>query len=298
MHHTAAHDDRQPYRISLLQTLDGEWIKLPLVILKDVGPAVQTLGGLLKVTNRETFTAVETIAGKARLPVATVRKHLLTLHNHGWIDHKGRQQSRRGYPRRTATIAITKQTKQGLEPWGFLPWWACCSIGKIGRLPWCSQAVLSVIMARLCSLKAVAKDQLDIDFTDDGSDDIEAEPDSPDFEAEAQRCALAAAENILAELENYIGDMEERFRFSLDWLAEQTGLSRDSIIRAKRLLHTWGVVNWTGDHQFDKRGHPIKLGRATHTDVLMPSWAFRVVVTPADPGRCTLAFYPGSKSGQ
>ena len=48
--------------ISLLESLDGEWIKLPLAVMQDVGPAVQTLGGVLKVTNKETYVAVVEIA--------------------------------------------------------------------------------------------------------------------------------------------------------------------------------------------------------------------------------------------
>ncbi len=37
--------------ISLLASLNGEWLKLPLSIMRDVGPAVQTLGGILREAN-------------------------------------------------------------------------------------------------------------------------------------------------------------------------------------------------------------------------------------------------------
>ncbi|NLF06867.1 MAG: hypothetical protein GX594_02675, partial [Pirellulaceae bacterium] len=39
-----------PQEISLLESLDGEWIKLPLEVMRDIGPAAQTLGGILKMT--------------------------------------------------------------------------------------------------------------------------------------------------------------------------------------------------------------------------------------------------------
>ena len=51
-----------PKYVSLVDSLSSEWLKLPLVIMQDVGPAVKTLGGLLNITNRETFSPVEEIA--------------------------------------------------------------------------------------------------------------------------------------------------------------------------------------------------------------------------------------------
>ena len=196
--------------ISLL-SLDGEWIKLPLAVMQDVGPAVQTLGGILKMTNRETYASVASIAEKARLPEATVRKHLVSLDREGWINNRGREHTRRGRPRRTATLAITKKTLAALDGeanpdkllYGVLPWWACCSIRKVGKLPWSAKAVQAVVMARLLSLKAAA-------------------------ERDGQ-------EELLGAIVNMGG--EDRFRFSLGYLMEQTGLTHDSVTTAKRLLH-------------------------------------------------------------
>ena len=54
--------------ISLLASLTGEWLKLPLSIVRDVGPATQTLGGILKISNRETFVSASKVAERARLP--------------------------------------------------------------------------------------------------------------------------------------------------------------------------------------------------------------------------------------
>ena len=66
--------------ISLLGSLtNGLWFKLPFDIMQDVGPATQTLAGILKVTNASTYMSVAKIAAAARVPVKTARKHLDTL---------------------------------------------------------------------------------------------------------------------------------------------------------------------------------------------------------------------------
>ena len=268
-------DAWQVERLDLLASLDREWIKLPLTIMQDVGPAVQTLGGLLKITNRETFVPVAQIAAKARLPLPTVRKHLITLDAKGWIHNRGRECTRRGNLRRTTTVVITKKTKDQLEPYGFLPWWACCEIRNVGKLPWCAKAVFSVLMARLCGLKATFDPEalcacIGNKLAAEGED-----RDGPD-------------EDFAAMIENVGGD--QRFEFSLDRLVRQTGLSRDSVVTAKRFLCRHGVVEW--------EGNTPKPGQNTDVDRLVPNWAFRVVVTPASPGKCFLGFGVGSKSGQ
>jgi hypothetical protein len=242
-------------RYTLLDSVDPavEKLKLPLAIMRDVGGAVQTLGGLLAVTNRETFAAVATIAQRARVPVPTCRKHLLTLAARGWLENLGRQHTRRGAPRRTSTIVVTKQTIDSLEPYSLLPWWACCSIRRVGRLPWSAKALLSVVLARLCALNAAIERQ-------DG-------------------CGLNA-NNVEASIEAMGGD--SRWRFSLRWLAQETGLSHDSITKAKRVLnHQWHLLKWTGQQ---KNEH----GVSRETDFLIPNWQLVVQVTPAHQGGCFL----------
>jgi len=206
-----------PEEISLLDSLEGEWLKLPLTVMRDVGPAVQTLGGLLKITNRETFAETAKIADSARLPVKTVRNHLKTLHANDWIRNKGRQRTRQGFLRRTATFAITKRTRDGIEPYGILPWWACCSVKSHGRLSRGSKALLSVLMRHIAGIVvAVDEDNLDLDHPDDFAAAIEET--SP-----------------------------ERFALSLGKLAKETGLSRPTIVAAKRELHTTGIVKLAGN---------------------------------------------------
>jgi hypothetical protein len=217
------------------------------------------MGVLLKMTIRETYASVGTIAGSARLPVGTVKNHLLTLDQNGWIVNEGRQKTRRGFLRRTATLKITKQTIDATQPYGILPWWACCKIGnkKQFRLPWCAKAVLSILMGRLCSLKGAA------------------ERDGPDDDLEGQ-------------IDNMGGD--DRFRFGLSYLAGQTGLTRDSVVTAKQTLAKVGIVKWMGNRP--------KPGQDTNTHLLVPNYDFAVVVTPASAGRCFLDFERGSKSGR
>jgi hypothetical protein len=247
-------DDDGPRRITLVDSLGEEWIKLPLLAMQQVGPAAQTLGGLVKMTTKETYSAVSEIAGSARLPVATVRKHLRTLDAGGWIANAGRQHTRRGAPRRTATIKITAQTIDHLTPFGVLPWWACCNIRKVGRLPWCAKAVLSVVMARLWGLKAAADQQQD----------------------------NADLEELVGAIENLGGD--DRFAFPLRWLESQTGLDHKSVTTAKRLLnHRYGIVRWTGE---SKPKHDVTL----ETHILAPNWDFHALFTPTGEGRGYVGF--------
>ncbi len=51
-----------PQEISLLESLRGNWFKLPLKAMGEVGPAVQTLSALLTITSTQTFTATAEIS--------------------------------------------------------------------------------------------------------------------------------------------------------------------------------------------------------------------------------------------
>src|SRR5262245_58945972 len=92
------------YTIGLIDSLAGEWFKLPVAVMQGEGPAAQTLAGLLKVTNKETFSPVAAIAQRARLPLKTVRNHLGILAAAGWIINAGHERTRHGAPRRTCTL--------------------------------------------------------------------------------------------------------------------------------------------------------------------------------------------------
>ena len=198
--------------ISLLDSLSGEWLKLPTKIMSDVGPATQTFAGVLMITNRETYVSVKAIAKRARLPIGTVRKHLVTLHDHGWIENFGRGHTRSGRARRTCTFKVTSKAKAALCDYGILPWWAC----RYGRLQWSGKAVLSVVLARLAAMKRAVEEQ--------GWDE-------------------SLGEELFAEFLETLGG-EDRFRFSLENLQRQTGLWSQAIVMGKRRLKKLGIVDW------------------------------------------------------
>jgi DNA-binding MarR family transcriptional regulator len=234
----------------LIDSLHGEWLKLPHAVMKSVGPATQTLAGFANATsknNRETFRSVARLADSARLPVATVRKHLARLEVDGWVTNRGREQTRAGRPRRTCTIAMTAKgaaqfRSDGSAYYGFLPWWAC-----IGRVTWSEKAVLSVVLARLLTLKAAA-----------------------------ERNGAADTEEVWGEIAN-MGD-DANFRFSLDHLSAATGLTRQPIVAAKASLSRFGIVSWRGSDTYDK------------ADILYPRDDFRVKVVPIGNNRVSVKF--------
>ena len=212
-------------RIGVYDTLrPGLWIKLVVGAVRDVGPAAQTLGGILNVTSSETFCSAGRLAQFAHLPLPTVRKHLVALESSGWIANQGRCRTRAGAPRRTCTIAVTSRTKFAKDTFLILPWWA-------SRFPWSSRAVLGVVMERLCELRAVVQ----------------------------------RSEHLDDDLYTVLQEFHPRFCFGLDELQERTGLTRPSIIQAKRHLSQTGSVHWHGS---DAPGYP---------DLLVPNPTFQVV---------------------
>ena len=249
-------------RISLLDSLRQTWLKLPWPVVRECGPAAQTLAALwLEASKaRKTFRGQKHLAGRGRVEPRTYRRHLRTLIEGGWIVNCGRQNTQAGKPRRTATIKLTAQTESAFREvdgrFGILPWWACCRIGTAGRLSWGCRALLAIIMARLASLRHIGTEN-DIVF-----------PDYPDKTEVLDW--IADVESILCE------DVAERFRLSLRYLQGLTGLRRDAIIKAKDTLHHHRIINWSGGD-----------GRA---DTLPPNWRFAVVETPAGNGRVFLDF--------
>jgi hypothetical protein len=238
--------------IDLVQSLAmGTWLKLPLNVMRSSGPAVQTFAGLLKVTHNETFVPAATIARHALLPLKTVRKHLLRLAADGWIMNAGRERMRSGVLRRTATLQLTKEGRASLFDYGVLPWWACGYIRNGRQLHWNAKAVLSIVMARLMSLNAAAQreDGLSVDSSDPW-----------------------------ASIDHFGG--QDRFRFSLSYLQRRTGLSRESVVRAKRELTGCKIIKWIGDIGDDG-------GFNVH--VLWPNENFRVIITPAARDRVYLS---------
>jgi hypothetical protein len=243
--------ERQRQEISLWDVLTGEWFKVPLPIMREAGAAVQTFAALLKVTREETFMAIGSIAEKARMPVPTVRKHLRALAAGGWIVNKGRERTRRGRPRRTCTISVTPKAAAAMVPYGVLPWWSCCQIRKVGRLPWCAKALLAVVLGRLMSLKGAA-----------------------------ERDGTVGQDDVVGAIDNMGG--ANRFEFSLAYLMKETGLSRESVVLGKRWLAKHGIVRWYGGKGDDGAEVRHKLTPNLST--------FRVIATPTSDQKCYLDF--------
>jgi hypothetical protein len=244
MHHTPVE------HISLVESLEREALLLPLKCVRECGPAAQTLAGLRKVTSRETYVAAQSIADTSRVPLRTVRRHLITLAEHGWIENAGREKTRSGRARRTNTIRLSRRCSTEWKPYGILPWWVSGPVHRVGTVPWSAKVLLAIVLGRLASLKAGA------DVEDDEDD-----------------------EEVQAAIEEMGG--EDRFAWSLSDLQRITGMTRDSIVTAKRFLYRHKLVEWT--EGTDINGHPTK-------DRLPPNWLFRVQVKPAGQDTCYVGF--------
>jgi hypothetical protein len=246
--------NRRTEKFGWTDWLQQPWLKLPLPILQDVGPAVQTFGAILRVTNKETFVPLSDIAKAGRLPLATVKKHLSKLHDYGWIDRLGRGRTRTGVLRRTATIKLTESALVSIKTGGYgtLPWWATCRIYGVGHLPWSARAVLALVMSRLMMLTAVVEEQ-------DGNG--------------------TCADDLTGSIDNLGGD--DRFRFSLAYLQEKTGLSRESAVDGKLWLNRAKIIRRQVCRAEDG-------GR--ESDLLVPNMEFHIMQVPAPQGGVFLRF--------
>jgi hypothetical protein len=241
---------------SLLDCLDGEWLKLPWAVVRASGPAAQTLGGLMKITNRETFVSIATIAKAARIPARTVKRHLKTLIAAGWVESRGRERTRAGHSRRTNTLIVTSRTKEEAKAaFGILPWWACSrnitpSVklprnrwSKPGSLTWGSKVLLGLVMAKLMAMKAGAAKQ---------------------FEG-----------NGFAH-EDWIDTFggPERFRFALQFIEQETGLDHKTATAAKRQLMECGIIDWSGSPA--RPGEALRRGEGDYLTPRVDQFAVEV----------------------
>lgn len=247
--------------LSILESIRGPRLHLPMGAMQDVGPATQTLGGLLAMTKTETFASVERIAHTALVPISTARKHLSVLAKNGWIVNAGRGRTKKGAPRRTCTLKVTEKTTKSLEKYSILPAWAA----EADWLTWADRAVLSVVMAKLAMLiKAIEADRA---------------------KRRAERHASTRPTKIGEIVESILpfGEMElailnqgqAPWEFSLQRLQELTGLGRDAIIAAKRRLVALGIL--MADKRSQRFGRNFsQLNRpATPPAVLCPICSFR-----------------------
>lgn len=200
-------------QLGLLESLKQPYLKLPLAAMRDVGPAVQALGGFLEITTTETFSRAELIAERSWLPLSTARKNLTTLARNGWLKNKGRKRRGNKQAPKMPTIAVTQKTLDSLDSFSILPRWATYEIQDVGQLNWVVIAVLSVVMSQLLRFDAAARQQ-----TGHG----------------------VVADDFEGALELFGG--RRRFSFSIPKLEELTGLSNHSIITARNTLGELGIV--------------------------------------------------------
>lgn len=252
------------YEISLLQSLTGEHLRIPLAAMREVGAASQVLAGLLRVSRKETYVMVAKIARVARVALPMARRHLKVLAAAGYIKNEGRGHTRRGAPRRTCTLKVMPKAREAAKEYAVLPWWACERLrrpqGKKKRgqrdkteywMTWGTRAVFAVLMSRLMAAKAVVERQ---DGHGLDADDLEG------------------------SIEN-LGD--QRWNLSLKQLRAMTGLSKEAVIAAKRELKELGIIDWmwanSGEHRPDG---------GTSSQLLRPSFKYRVQIKAASPGKC------------
>jgi hypothetical protein len=206
--------------LDLFQLCEGTWLKLPVDLMSKAGQAAQTFGGLLQITSGETFVKESTIAAHARLPLRTAKSHLKKLTSGKWLDNMGRQPGPSGRARRTCTFCLTPKAREALKrkqpgelTFGVLPLWACH--GGLD-LPWGGKAVLSILMARLMSLKKIIDEA-------DGAADM----DPSDYWG-----SIAIMDTV----------ERPRFQFSVRELGRLTGLGVASVVAAKKRLADAGIV--------------------------------------------------------
>jgi Mn-dependent DtxR family transcriptional regulator len=256
---TIADKDEGVKRLDLFDALSCTWLRLPFAAMRECGAAAQTFGGLLCLTKRQTFASVEKISVRAHLPVPTVRKHLTDLQRAGFIRNDGRGRTKTGFPRRTNTIALTERGAQSAQDFAALPWFLCCRPRPNAERPrWRTRAVGAVVFARLMKLKGAVEKQFPHAFQDQDHWEV---------------------------IENFAD--AGRWEFSVSDLEDAAGLSRHSVIEAKRDLKGLGFVNWIASNEpFGK-----------HLLQPNPLFYFAVKDTLGRPGWVTLIEYGAQKRG-
>lgn len=236
----------RPTRRNLFDVFEREHaIKLPMACVREAGPAAQTFGGLLVATSHQTFMRIGRIAEFAGVPEATARKHLARLDALGWVSRHGRQRTRGGTLRRTATHALTPHAKKHLAPYGML------FLGTISfggqKLSWSARAVWSLVTSRLYGKKRWQED---------------ADLDTGDLQDHLTAC---------------IDHQYKDFRWSLAELQRLTGLDRKSLVGAKRELGELRLIRWIegGDGRADLLIPNVALRFIWKADPAKPGWGWR-----------------------
>lgn len=255
-------------QLSLVDSLSEKWLQLPFAAMRDVGPAVQALAGLLLTSKKETFSPISDIAASAGLPLKTCRNHFAELESGGWVVNDGRGRNEAGWTRRTCTIRVTDRTikslRQATNPedgptYGILPLWATNKFaqrnGSWKCLTWGARALLSLVVGRM----AVVKNTIDPGI---GMSEIDED-------------------RFYAEWAN-MGE-DKHFRLSLPTIEKSTGLSQRTAAAAKKCLHELGIIT------------PCKSAKG---DLLEPNARFLCTINPMSPNRTIVSLKPSEEGWQ
>lgn len=253
MHSTATIAGEKHFDLLSVLAHPDNWTKWPRRAIREVGPASQTLGAMLKLTKRETFYSVPNISRKARLSKYTVRKHLVALHKKEWISNEGRQATPKGYKRRSCTYRVRSKAIAAAVDYAIFPGWACAM-----PLPWGTKALLAVLMSTLVGLKAYVE--------------------------EASGEDIRTVAELYSALDCSEPDFLRRFELSVRDLEFETGLSKPTLIAAKRHLRRLGIIEIHSDGESE-------IG--TVKDVLKPREEFRITYQPTGDGLSRLLFRSG-----
>jgi hypothetical protein len=254
-------------QVTVLDSLSQELLHLPIDAIRHVGPAAQTLAGLLSITRTQTFVAIDKIAKRSWLPLRTAKYHLRQLQDDNWVKNCGRQKSSSGGLIRTSTLQVTQKALQSRDKYFMLPWWSCCQMslpdGSVERLSWGSRVLLAMLTTKL----AIAKNSYNPGVT------------SSPVEDSAFWC--------------YYADhgRHEDFAISLKEIHEKTNLTTPTITAAKRQLSKIGVI---GCQKGSARDDADTLELQQEFSVTSTSDGGRYQITLATPSK-NLALVPTKK---
>ncbi len=158
--HDANGNDREWLSQIDHELLRQDHLQLPRAACREIGPAAQTLGAIMRLCDiggrNTTFASVGTIADIAMLPIGTVRRHILQCVAAGWLDTKGRQllPGSKYLRRRTNTLSLTAKTINQRKPYGILPRWICRVLAK-----WSARALYAAVVARHVLIETVEQNR-------------------------------------------------------------------------------------------------------------------------------------------
>lgn len=190
----------------------------PLAIVKDVGPAVEAFSVIYRTSRDITFASSKYISKHSHMPHSTYMKQLKTLIDKQWIIDRGRQRTEQGYLRRTKTILISPKAKRWMKPYWQMPDWA--SRKYYPDFTFTDRVLIAMVFTELLMISRDPSINLKMPLPEQ----------IRSFVKEHRRCM-----------------------FSLTYIKDETGLSTEPIVRAKKKLVKLGILEAIpGDHRISE----------------------------------------------